>query len=364
MKMIYLDNQRATKPSSRVVEKICEAYKNHWIEIGAAYFQNVTLFREIETALRNIYDLIGASNDNEFIVTGGDRDAVCLAFHQICCEVMSPNKKHVVWTPETEHAPIREGIAYLGSIGYTVQYLPANEEGEISIDMLEKYYTPQVSLLAMSWANALTGVVHPMWDISQFCAQRGIVLYVQASEVVGKIFVKFGDLPIDFLSFSADKLYGPKGIGGLFTKKKESFFSLEKINNLPGLLGMGVAAEEALCLMDTMNMEMAYLRSHFEETLHAQLPDLQFFYQGHRRLPNVSCFGDKAIHGELLTFALSRENVFVSYGGGYGQRLEYLVGSPSAITVALGRSTSESELNRAIQLIVRAVHALKSLYVA
>ena len=354
--MIYLDNHRATRPSSKVVEKIS---KELWLAPNAPYYNDPWVVQELEKGLGNIYDLTGAGKDAKFVVTSGEEDAARRVFSKAFQDVVYKEGKNFFLAPILENASIRKAIESYEEVGCVGKYLPVNENGELTVEILEKHYTPKAGILALSWANPLTGVIQPIEEIGEFCKKRGILLYVQGSEMFAKLFMRLEELPIDFFSFSADLFHGPKGIGGLFLKEKMAKFELASIANLPGLIGMGIAAGEVLDFMDGMNTETAYQRSIFEDGLAKLIGGIQFFGRESRRLPNTSCFALPGIHAEHLTFLLSQKNVFVTYGGGRAQKLEYQllemgvdpILAKSAISVALSMDTSESEIKRAIEII-------------
>ncbi len=354
--MIYLDNHRATRPSSKVIEKIS---KELWIAPDAPYFNDPRIVQELERGLGNIYDLTGAAKDTKFILTSGDEDSATRVFNKAYREVVYKEGKNFLLAPITENASIRKAMDSLEEVGCVSKFLPVNENGELTVEILEKHYTPKAGLLSLSWANALTGVIQPIEEIANYCQKHGILLYVQGSEMFAKLFMRLEDLPIDYFSFSADLFHGPKGVGGLFLNKKIDSFKLADIRNLPGLIGMGIAAGEVLDFMDGMSTETAYLRSYLEDGLSKLIGGIQFFGRSGQRLPNTSCFAIPGLHAEYLTFLLNQKNVVVSYGGARVQKLEYQllemgidpVMAKSAISVALSMDTSELEIKKAIAII-------------
>lgn len=358
--MIYLDNHRATRPSSKVVEAM---QKEMWIDPSAPYYKDAGVICELEKGLQNIYDLTGASKDSTFVVTGGEWDAARQVFNKVLQDVFYQSGKNFLLAPITENAPIREAMEALEGVGCVAKYLPVNEKGELTVSILEKHFTPKAGVLALSWVNPLTGVIQPVEEIAAFCKERGVLLYVQGSEMFAKLFMRLDELAIDFFSFSADLFHGPKGVGGLFLKEKKNSF---EVKNLPGLMGMGIAAGEVLDFMCGMSTETAYLRSVFEEGLVERVPGVQFFGREGKRLPNTSCFAAPGIHAELLTFLLSQKGLLLSFGGGRVQKLEHLLTATgvmpflakSAVSVALSMDTSEREIKQAVTIIAETVSEL------
>ncbi len=366
--MIYLDNHRVTRPTSKVLAAMNQVT---WLSPTAPYFNDSAVFQELERGLGNIYDLTGALKESEFIMTSGEKEAAELVFSKVFKEVVYQAGKNFLLAPVTENAAIRKAIENLEEVGCVGKYLPVNEKGELTVEILEKHFTPKASILALSWANPLTGSIHPIEEIAEFCKKRGILLYVQGSEMFAKLFMKLEELPVDFFSFSADLIHGPSGVGGLFTKKRVKAFDLTEVYNLQGLIGMGVAAGEVLDFMCGMNTETAYLRSLLEDGLAKLIGDIHFFGKDTRRLPNVTAFAIPGIHAEYITFLLRQKNVFVSYGGGRVQKFEYLLQemgvhsdlAKCAISLSLSMDTSESEIKKAITLIAETVHEAREVMV-
>lgn len=366
--MIYLDNHRATRPTSKVKEAMSQIT---WLSPSAPYFNDSQVVQELEKGLGNIYDLTGASKEAEFIVTSGEEEASAIVFSKVFKEVVYQAGKNFLLAPVTENAPIRKGIENLESVGCVGKYLPVNENGELTVEILEKHFTPKAGILALSWANAMTGVIHPMEEIAEFCKRKGILLYVQGSEMFAKLFMKLEELPIDYFSFSADLIHGPSGVGGLFTKKRSKGFDFSQISNLEKLIGMGVAAGEVLDFMCGMNTETAYLRSFLEDGLAKLIGDIRFFAKNERRLPNVTAFAIPGIHAEYLTFLLQRKNVMISYGGGRVQKFAHILEemkvdrdlAKCGVSLALSMDTSEKEVKKAIEVISETVHEAREVMV-
>jgi len=359
--MIYLDNHTATKPSQKIAKKRPD---DLWLSPGAPYFNDSEVVREMERGIGNLYDLTGACKDSRVIITSGDHETASYVFNKVFCEVVYSEGKNFLLAPVIENASIRKSMESLSKVGCQSKYLPVNKRGELTVEILEKHYTPKAGILALSWANPLTGAIHPVEELAEYCKKKGILLYVQGSEMIGKLFCRIADLPIDYFSFSADLIHGPKGISALFTKEKKEEFELSSVTNLPGLIGMGIAAGEVLDFMDGMNTETAYLRSLLEDGLAKLIPGVQFFGVEGRRLPNTCCFAIPSIHAEYFTFLLSQKGLLLSYGGCRMQKLEYMLQemhvppgiAKSAVSATLSMETTESEIKKALEIISETVN--------
>jgi cysteine desulfurase len=355
--MIYLDNHRLTSKTSKANEIL---KKELTLSPSSPYFSDEAFIHELEKGLKNIYDLVGAPSDMKLEITSGEEDAAKRVFFKVYKEVVSETGKNFFFAPVTENASIRKEIESYEDLGCVARYLPVNEEGVITKEILEKHYTPKMSMLALSWACPLTGVIQPMEEIAEFCKKKGVVLYVQGSEMFAKLFMRLEEMPISYFSFSADLFHGPKGIGGLFMKEKMNRFDLSKVNQPEALLAMCIAAGEVLDFMDGMNTETAYLRTALEDSLKNEIPEIVFFSKDSRRLSNTLAFAIPNLHAEYLTYLLSQKKLFITYGGGRVQKLEYILKergcanelAKCAVSLSLSMDTTENDIKRAKDLIL------------
>jgi cysteine desulfurase len=355
--MIYLDNHRLTAKTSKVKDVLKKEIN---FDPSSPYFLESAFVAEVESGLKNLYDLVGAAPNMRFEVTSGEEDAARKVFFKVYKEVIYETGKNFILAPVTENASIRNAIDEYEDLGCVGRYLPVNEEGQITKEILEKHYTPKAGLLALSWACPLTGVIQPMEEIAEFCKKKGIVLYVGGSEMLAKLFMRLEEMHISYFSFSSDLFHGPKGMGGLFIRESMNRFDLSKVKNPEALLGMCVAASEVLDFMDGMNTETAFLRNLFEDTLKKEIPEIVFFSTSSKRLPNISAFAIENVHSEYLTYLLAERKVFITYGGGRVQKLEHILNergvenklSKSAVSISLSMHTTEEEIKKAINSII------------
>ena len=377
--IIYLDNFTLAPPTSRVKEAFERGQKEALYDISAPYQMSGPLTLALDASIDTLYELVGADPGDRFFFGQSEAQLSSeVLFSLLVDEMYQTGKNHMV-APRSEKASILRTMDRLKEIGCTFSLIDVDKDGKVTLEAVKKVITPRTALIALSWVDGLLGTVHPIWEITEYCKEQGIVTYVQASEIFAKLFFRFRDLPIDYLSFSGELFHAPKGCAGLFVKKGRrppvisyplgARMAIFEGAHPAGLIAMGEAACEVLDLIDSMSMETAHLRAKFENELEKRVEGVRFFGRGASRVPNVSCFAIEKIHAELLLFHMMNEKVFATFGGGQRQKLEHVLAScgieedlaNSAISVAFSFQTSEEEIDEALDRIVRIAEKLKTI---
>lgn len=370
--MIFLDNFAMTKPSSRVRETEERLLKQYNTPYNAPYASADPILKEVQESLSAIYELVGAEKEDIFHFVSSEEEAARRVFGDALIPHMYESGKNLIMILETAGASLSKASERLKAIGCEEQILPVNENGQLTVEILEKNLSPRSGILAISWVEPLTGVIQPVWEIADFCKKNGILLYVEASEIFAKLFFNFRDIDIDFLSFQGDRFHGPKGSGGLFVKKRSKaafFLKKEPIHptHIPALVALGVAAIEVMDYMDTMCTEVARLRMQLEEGLKKEIPGIEFFCNQASRVPNVSAFAIRGIHAEYLLFHMTNQGVAATFGGGLRQKLSYILEANEvdpylakcAISIALSSQTTVEEVEKTIKIIAKIAHTIQ-----
>lgn len=368
-RVIYLDNFTLAHPTSRVKEAYRKASSEITQDISASYFDNSQVMEALETSLDYLYDLVGADKKDKFYFGQSEAQLSSdVMFSLLLDEMYHSGKNHLI-APKTEKASILRTMERLEDIGCTMSLVDVDENGQVSLDEIKKYVTKRTALVALSWVDGLLGTIRPIWEIADYCQSQSIRTYVQASEIFAKLFFRFRDIPIDYLSFSGEIFHAPKGTAGLFVKNGLKYpgisYPLGASNasfeggDPAAFIAMGEAAGENLDMMDSMCMEVAHLRARFEDLLKKEVEGTTFFAIGASRVPNVSCFAIEGIHADLLAFHLAHQNVFTNLGGGQRQKLEHVLAAcgidkglaKSALSISLSFQTSEEEIEEAVERI-------------
>lgn len=377
---IYLDNNMATRPSIQTITKMMPFYTDHWGNPSSPHQMGQELFPSLAESYRAIYKMLGAQESDSFVFTSSGAEATNHVFLSSYFDITRATGKNQYITANIEEAPILMSISRLELLGCTGKMANANRHGKITPEAIEQLITPRTALVSLSWANGLTGVIQPVAEISQLCHEKGIPLHIDATHVLGKLFFELEDIKASFITFNGDQLYAPKGTGGLWIKTgtKCSSFLVGGIEqgghragsyNIPGLIGLGNAAVEAIECRDLICTEVARLRNHLEEGILAEYPEAQIMFKDEERLPHCTAIAFPGIANEALLYALNRKGVYASIGGGSFQQIALvLTGSgvepipaQGAISFSLSRETNEDEIDRAIAIIVETATKLRKL---
>lgn len=377
---IYLDNSATTRPSEKTISKMLPFFVEKWGIPSSPHQMGQELYPALESALRSIYTLMDAKETAGFVFTSSGAEAVNHVFQSVYHDVTRLTGKNQFVTGSNEEAPALMAIGRLEEWTCVGKMAKVNKSGKIEASAIEDLLTPRTALVSISWANGLTGVINPIADISTICQERGVLLHVDATHILGKLFFQLDDIGPSFMTFNGDNLHAPKGTGGLYTKEgvKCSSFILGGMDqggkragsvNVPAFIGLGEAAREALDARDLLCTETARLRNLFESEISARIKDTTIFFHDQERLPNVSAIAFSGIANEALLYALNRKGVYASIGGGNFQQIGLLLTASgveeslahSALSFSLSRETTEDDVMRAVDIICECVNKLRKM---
>jgi cysteine desulfurase len=367
---IYLDHATTTGPSDYLVQQMQPFFRRHWHCPTAPYLKGKEPFATINQKIRKIKTSLGAGEKDTFVLTSCAAEAISHIYHALAIdEASETGKNHFVTTP-IEDASFLMGINRFEALGIQKKLTPLNNQGVLTPENLMRTLTPRTSLVSLSWANGLTGILHPIAELAEVCKEKGVAFHVDVSDILGKLYFRFEDLPIDYLTFDGDRFHGPKGTGGLLIRHPHTLSPLIPDGtqqhglrggtlNLPGLVGLGIAFEEQEEHFNHVCMETARLRNHFETSIESALPETLVLFREISRLPNVSVIAFPGVTSELLAFHLAQQDVFASFGGGRHQKLPALLETiginpdiaKCALSFSLGRGTTQEEIQRAVGIL-------------
>ena len=338
----------------------------HWPLQTAPYLAGKQPFAAIEASLETIRSLVGAHPHDRFQFCSSGARALCEVYQSVHASHIAENGKNHFLIPQGEELLSEVLERCLGKWGVYQKTIPLDREGQITPDLLKKGLTPKTGMVSLSWANPLTGVVQPIWELAEVCLENGVLFHVDVSQVLGKIYFKFEDLPVDYLTFEGTVIHGPKGSGGLFAKRDACFEGLlpadvyQDTLNVPALIGLGIAARELADAFDHLCMETRRLRDKLEAGIVDAVPDAQILFKEVMRLPNITCILFPGVMGELLAFHLQRRGLFASFRRSEclprfltGLGMDWLQ-SQASLIFSLSYTTTEEEIDRAIAIIVDA----------
>lgn len=246
---------------------------------------------------------------------------------------------------------IKSAARYMEKLGCVVKPLPANEQGIITPDALESEIRERTSLVSLSWIDPVTGVIQPIKELSKICAEKGVLLHVDASCSLGKIDCDLGDLKVDFLTFEGRFFHAPQGTAGLLVREGSGVRLDEEETSAQLFQALVSSLKTALRHLDQLSTETARLKKKFEEALLAHLPNLSILFSESARAPSISAIAFSCVHKEMLRFLLKRRGIYAG-----ADSLEHDV-----LSFSLSYETTEEEIDSALEEIISAVKKVRAL---
>ncbi|MBE9585110.1 IscS subfamily cysteine desulfurase [Mucilaginibacter sp. JRF] len=378
---IYLDNNATTPMDPRVLEAMIPYFTQKFGNAASRNHHFGWVAEEgVDYAREQVAKLIGAT-EKEIIFTSGATESDNLAIKGVF-EMYKDKGNHII-TAVTEHKAVLDACKHVEKLGGKVTYLPVKEDGLVDLELLEQSITPETILVSIMYGNNEIGVVQPVKEIAAIAHKHGALFMTDATQAVGKIPVDVNADGIDLLALSAHKMYGPKGVGALYVRRKGPRVKVTAqmdggghergmrsgTLNVPGIVGLGKACELARLEMDSEAQRLSALRDRLEASL-SELEESYVNGNVQYRLPHVANISFKYVEGEGLMMAMkdlavssgsactsaSLEPSYVLKSLGLSDDLAH-----SSIRFGLGRFTTDEEVDYAIEVTKKAVTHLREL---
>jgi cysteine desulfurase len=378
---IYLDNNATTPMDPRVLDAMLPFFIENF---GNAASRNHAFGWKAEEAVDYAREQIAAlinADSKEIIITSGATESNNLAIKGVF-EMYADKGNHFI-TVETEHKAVLDTCKHLEKLGAEVTYLQAAEDGLITIEQVAAAIKPNTVLVTVMYANNEIGVIQPIKEITELCKSKGILFHTDATQAVGKIKVDVIADGIDLMSFTGHKMYGPKGVGVLYVRRKNPRVKVTAqmdggghergmrsgTLNVPSIVGMGKACELSRLEMDADASRLSKMRDRLEKEL---LTIEESYINGNieHRLPHVSNMSFKYVEGEGLIMGV--KNIAVSSGSactsaslepsyvlkalGLDDELAH-----SSLRFGLSKFTTDEEIDYAINHVKEAVEKLREM---
>jgi cysteine desulfurase len=320
--MIYLDYNATAPCDPQVIEAMLPFFHEKFGNPSSLHSLGQEAKKAIEESRKEIAQLLGAHEDEIFFVSGGT-EANNLAIKGVV-SAYEKKGKHLI-TSVIEHHAILNVFKTLEKEGFTVTYLPVNREGFVDPDDFRKAITPQTILASVMHANNETGVIQPIEELGRMARERGVIFHTDAVQTVGKLPIDLERLPVDLLSASAHKFYGPKGTGFLYVRRGIRFIpqilggphergKRAGTENVPLIVGMAKALEITLKEQPEENQRIQALRDFLEKGILERVPEVVVVGAQAPRLPNTSMMLVKYVEGESMLLNLDFAGICVSSG--------------------------------------------------
>ena len=322
-KMIYLDNAATTKTAPEVVEAMLPYFTEMYVNPSSINDFASKSKEGVSKARGQIADALGAKKEEIYFTAGGsesDNWALKATF-----EAYKSKGNHII-TTKIEHHAILHTCEYLEKErGAKITYLDVDENGIVKLDELEKAITPETILISVMFANNEIGSIQPIKEIGAIAKEHGILFHTDAVQAFGQVPINVDELGIDMLSSSGHKLNGPKGIGFLYIRKGVKIRSFVHggaqerkrragTENVPGIVGYGVAADRAVRTMKERTDKEIQVRDHFIERILKEIPYVKLNGDRTKRLPNNVNVSFQFIEGESMLLMLDNYGICASSG--------------------------------------------------
>ena len=387
--MIYLDNNATTRLDPRALDAMMPFLTDNYANAASTHSFGVSASEAVKTARQQVADLLHCE-PHELVFTSGATEAINLAIKGVAetygTGVALANRRHIV-TVQTEHKAVLDVGGYLETRGFEVTYLPVLPDGLLDLDVLKASLRADTLLVSVMLVNNETGIIQPVQEIAQLTHEVGALFMTDATQAVGKLPIDVDKLGVDLLAFSAHKFYGPKGVGGLFVRQRRSARSPKvKLGtllhgggherglrsgtlNVPGIVGMGKAAELAGLTMVQETNRIGALRNQLEAEL-LDIPDSRVNGNQEHRLYNAAniffenCDSDALIMG-LTNIAVSNGSActaasidpsHVLLAMGLNETEAF-----SCLRFSLGRFTTEADILATVEAVKMVVEELRAL---
>jgi cysteine desulfurase len=379
---IYLDHNATTACDPRVVEAMIPYFSNNF---GNAASRNHSFgwqaAEAVDYAREQVAKLIGADS-TEIIFTSGATEAVNLALKGVF-EMYAGKGNHFI-TCNIEHKAVLDTCGHIEKNGGEITYLKVKDNGLIDLTELEAAIRPTTILISIMYANNEIGTVMPIKEISVIAKKKAVLLFTDATQAVGKISVDVNKDGIDLMAFSAHKMYGPKGVGALYVRRKNPRVKLTaQIDggghergmrsgtlNVPGIVGFGKACEICLNEMEEETARVSRLRDKLENAL-LKMEEVYVNGDKEHRLPHVTNISFRYAESESLMMGFNKEIAVSSGSACMSASLEpsYVLRAlglndglaRSSLRFSLGRYTTKEEIDYAIEQVTNAVNKLRAM---
>ena len=340
MRQVYLDNSATTPIKGDVLKEMLPFLTEHFGNASSLYTPGLVARRALDEAREKVAALINAKS-NEIYFTGCGSESDNWVLKGVASSLK--NKGNHIITTVTEHPAMLRTCEYLEKNGYEVTYLGIDDQGRLNPAELEAAIKDTTILVSIMMVNNEIGTIHPIKELAAIAKKHGVLFHTDAVQALGNVPIDVKDLGVDFLSMSAHKIYGPKGVGGLYIRRGAKLGTLifgggqesgkrAGTENVAGIVGFGKAAELALNSLDEHIKHSTEIRNYLAEKLTAEIPDVIINGSMDNRHPGNLNVTFKYIEGESILIQLDACGICISTGSACSSKSL----KPSHVLSALG----------------------------
>jgi cysteine desulfurase len=385
--IIYLDNNATTPLDPAVIEEMLPFLARYYGNPSSGYGFAVTARKAINLARERLATLLGCEPAEIVFTSGGTESnnaAINSALQREFCGKSATGRirggEHVV-TSAVEHSAVLRPCQDLGKVGCDVTFLGVDQHGNLDLAELEAAIRPETALVSIMWANNETGVLFPIEKIAGMCREKGVLFHSDAVQATGKIPMRLRDGTINFLSLSAHKFHGPKGVGALYVNRQTRFNPLIAggsqengrrggTENVAAIVGLGKAAELATRYLAEGKCNIRAMRDRFEKSVLETVSGASVNGAGADRIPNTSSLSFEGIESSAALLLLDRQGICCSAGSACrtgSQEASHVLramnpsgdGARRSLRFSLGRFNTEPQVDSAIEVVPKVIEKLR-----
>ena len=380
---VYMDNNATTMVDPEVVEVMIPFFSELYGNPNSLHKFGTASHPAISKAIDQVYSAINASDDDDIIFTSCATESNNWVLQSIWIDhILNGDKNHIL-TTEIEHPSVLSTCRFLEDQGVKVTYLPVNDQGIVEAHTVKSFITDKTALVSIMWANNETGMIFPIKEIGDICKDKGVLFHSDGVQAVGKIPVDMQSVHVDFMSMSAHKFHGPKGIGALYIKDSQALSPLlhggEHMGgrrsgtlNVPYIVGMGKAIELATTDIEAKSIAIAKKRDRLEDALLANIPETFTVGDRTNRTPNTILISIRGVEGEGMLWDLNNGQIGASTGSACASEdleantVMLAIGADNelahtGIRLSLSRFTTDAEVDYVINHFSDAVKRLRAI---
>jgi len=375
--LIYLDNNATTPLDPAVVEEMLPFLTKYYGNPSSGYGFAADTRKAVDLARERLAALLGCE-PSEIILTSGGTESNNAVIHSSLR--FEPRGKHLVISA-VEHSAVLRPCQDLEKRSCAVTFLGVDQHGNLDVAELEAAIRPHTALVSIMWANNETGVLFPVEEVAEICHRKGVLFHTDAVQAVGKIPIHLRDTAINFLSLSAHKFHGPKGVGALCVRRGTRFHPSIAgggqengrrggTENVAAIVGLGKAAERAAKYIADGNCSVRSMRNRFEREVRERVSGVSVNGAGAPRIPNTSSLSFEGIESSAALLLLDRHRICCSAGSACrtgSQEASHVLramnpngdGARRSLRFSFGRFNTEAEIDRAIETVPKVIEKLR-----
>ncbi|MEA1956173.1 MAG: NifS family cysteine desulfurase [Campylobacterota bacterium] len=379
---VYLDNNATTMTDPLVVDAMMPFFSEMYGNPNSLHKFGTATHPALSNAIDQVYNALNASDNDDIVFTSCATESNNWVLKSVFTDHIVNGKKNHIITTEVEHPSILSTCKWLEEEGVKVTYLPVNEQGVVDAKTVKSFITENTALVSIMWASNETGSIFPIKEISEVCQEKAVLFHSDAVQAIGKIPVDLQDVKVDFVSMSAHKFHGPKGVGALYIRNSRRLTPLlhggEHMGgrrsgtlNVPYIIGMGKALELATTNIEEKMTTISAKRNRLEDAI-LELSDTFVVGDRQNRTPNTILISIRGVEGEGMLWDLNNGMIGASTGSACASEdleantVMLAIGADNelahtGIRLSLSRFTTDEEIDYTIQHFKNGVNRLRAI---